>query len=189
MFVVVAGDVIKAGSCYDEKVVMTRKFGLIPTTGLVSLTTGLGIFLSACSNALALEQDEFVAIQNFLVSQQVLDLHTDAEASISADLNRDGEKEIILVWSVLKSQFDARKADTMMTVLTKDKKGYRAAGTVQLQGQTAGMMVQGNRILIDTLAYADSDPQCCPSLRQSATYLWKGSTLVEVKPAKEEAAS
>ncbi len=115
-------------------------------------------------------------IARFMGSQKIEGMDTSARQHVVADLNNDGNPDIVLLWDALGPTFGYSK----MSIFLDQGKNYRTL-TTDLAGQVENLAVKGSTIMVDTLLPRPKDPRCCPTLKKRMVYQWTGGKLVLLK--------
>ena len=145
---------------------------------LGALFIALMVLSHSAPAAYALEQnDADEAIKSFLAAQKTETESADSQGSAVADLNGDGQSEIVLVWALLGPTYSYNT----LTVFTKTAAGYKPAASFQLIGDAKLASVKSGVIFVDQNVLAKNDPLCCPSIKKRVKYRWLGKKISEVK--------
>lgn len=95
-----------------------------------------------------------------------------------ADLNGDGQDEIVVLWTMLGPTY----WDHGLAVLAKQGPRYVTAGEAQEPlGSVEGLSVADGVIQLKTKWAAPNDPRCCPSLAKTLRYRWTPGKLTLAK--------
>jgi hypothetical protein len=121
------------------------------------------------------------AVQAYIgeVNQQAAQNRESVEENqtITADLNGDGNAEIIL-WS---TRYGGTYFHNNVTVFTDTGRGYQmAAETADALGSVESIEVKNGLIHINALWPGPNDPRCCPTVKKTAVYQWQSKALVDV---------
>lgn len=136
------------------------------------------LFLSGPANsAHSLDPKSERAIRAFLSSQESPRESTESQGVASADLDKDGKPELVVVWTLL----GPTHWHNNLTVLSQTPKGYRPAASLQLEGEARLSSVESGIILVDQAVYAKDDPICCPSIKKQLKYLWLGKRIEQLR--------
>jgi hypothetical protein len=96
----------------------------------------------------------------------------------TADLNGDGQDEIIVLWTM----YGPTYSDNGVAVLAKQGARYAATGETQDPlGQVEGMTVSDGLVQLKTKWPGPNDPRCCPSVAKTLRYRWTPGKLTPVK--------
>ena len=159
---------------------MTRSF-----LNLISLCL-IALIIVSCTTTYAFsDKEEFTAIStniNSFLDKKNSELSQNKEGaklqnSIASDLDGDGIKEIIFVWTLIGPTYWQNN----LTVLTKPKDSYEHAYTVQLIGEARVKNTDYNIITLQQKLFADSDPRCCPSIEKDVQYLWENNEITKIR--------
>ncbi|WAC64106.1 hypothetical protein OVA13_04820 [Pseudoxanthomonas sp. SL93] len=95
-----------------------------------------------------------------------------------ADLEGDGQDEIIVLWTMLGPTYWSHG----VTVLAGKGDRYLPAGETQDPlGSVEGMQVMKGVIQLTTKWPGPNDPRCCPTLQKTLRYRWASDRLMPVK--------
>ena len=112
--------------------------------------------------------------------------NVEATQTVVADLDGDGEAEIVLLTNLLGPTYWSYA----VTVFADRGKGHVvAASTGDPLGSVQSIAVTDGLIHVDAKWPAPSDPRCCPSLQKTTAYAWQGNKLVETRPGTKRAAT
>jgi hypothetical protein len=96
----------------------------------------------------------------------------------TADLNGDGQDEVIVLWTM----YGPTYWNHGVAVLSKQGARYALAGeTEDALGMVEGMTVADRTIQLKTKWPGPNDPRCCPSVAKTLRYRWTPGTLTPVK--------
>lgn len=136
----------------------------------LSVTLALGLHGGAVALDAA-QADRLV--KDYLKKQQTADMSSDVQQQVIADLNGDGQSEIVLLWSLLGPTYWY----THVSVLAPAGKGYGAA-KADITGMAETLRVERGSIVVDTKVLGKNDARCCPSLKKVVRFKWDGKKLV-----------
>jgi hypothetical protein len=102
-----------------------------------------------------------------------------------ADLNADGKDEVVFEVH----HYGGTYSSSSIVLLSDRGKGYQlAARTNDALGNISAFELKNGLIYVHALWPKPSDPRCCPSLKKTAIYAWRGNQLV-LNPAISTAGS
>lgn len=102
----------------------------------------------------------------------------EAVQTVVMDMNGDGKAEIVL----LSTRYYGNTSSSQLTVFADRRRGYEpVAQSADALGQVEKIEVKNGRILVHALWLGPKDARCCPSVKRTATYVWKGDKLVAAK--------
>lgn len=102
----------------------------------------------------------------------------EATEVLAADLNGDGQDEIVVLWTM----YGPTYSNNGVAVLVKQGTRYAAAGeTHDPLGLVEGMTVADSLIQLTTKWPGPNDPRCCPSVTKTLRYRWTPGKLTPVK--------
>ena len=142
-----------------------------------SFLCGLAAFLLLIPAVHALDDKGAKAvIDKFIGSQKIEGMEASPDQHVIADLNADGNPDIVLIWAVLGPTSGYYK----MSIFLDQGRNYRTL-TADLGVHVERLTVKGSTIVLDALAFAPKDPRCCPSVKTQRRYQWNGNRLVMLK--------
>lgn len=101
------------------------------------------------------------------------------ESSILADVNSDGDDEVI---AVLAASFGGSGTFTHIAVVDEATGAPASIATIELgdRVRVESLSYREGSIIATTLEHAATDPMCCPSVRRRRQWQWDGGELVEI---------
>ena len=117
--------------------------------------------------------------EQFVATKQAGPMESyEATDVVAADLNGDGQDEIVVLWTM----YGPTYSDHGVAVLARQGTRYAAAGETQDPlGQVEGMTVADGVIQLKTKWPGPNDPRCCPSLARTLRYRWTPGKLTPAK--------
>ena len=124
------------------------------------------------------QKDEDAAINSFLSTQKSGGEDAQSVGSEIADLDGDGNSELVLLWVLLGPTYWRHT----LTVFSKTAAGYKPVASLTLQGMATKLSsVKAGIIVVDHELFAKNDPRCCPSIKKQLRYRWLDKKISEVK--------
>jgi hypothetical protein len=140
--------------------------------------------VSICANARAAAPDADQArriAEQFLATKQAAAGPQEAyEAGeiATADLNGDGEAEVVVLWTMLGPTYWHHG----VTVLARSGQRYAPSGEAEDPlGSVEGMVVRNGIIELKTKWPGPNDARCCPTVPKTLRYRWSAGRLTPVK--------
>jgi uncharacterized membrane protein len=103
-----------------------------------------------------------------------------AESSILADVDADGDDEVI---AVLAASFGGSGTYTHIAIVDETGGAPASTATIELGDRVhiESMTYDKGHIIATTLEHAATDPMCCPSVRRHRQWQWSKGGLVEIE--------
>jgi hypothetical protein len=142
----------------------------------------LAASLCASAHAAAPDKDQARRIaEQFLATKQATASPQEAyEAGdiATADLNGDGEAEVVVLWTMLGPTYWHHG----VTVLARSGQRYIPAGEAEEPlGSVEGMVVRNGIIELKTKWPGPNDARCCPTVPKTLRYRWSAGRLTPAK--------
>lgn len=139
---------------------------------------------SVCTNAYAaapdVDQARRIAEQFLATKQSTAGSQEAYEAGeiATADLNGDGEAEIVVLWTMLGPTYWHHG----ITVLARSGQRYVPSGEAEEPlGSVEGMVVRNGIIELKTKWPGPTDARCCPTVPKTLRYRWSAGRLTLAK--------
>ncbi len=153
----------------------------------MNTTLPRAVTLWACLSIGALTNTGFAATpepskkvaEQFVAAKQAGPMESyEATDVVAADLNGDGQDEIVVLWTM----YGPTYSDHGVAVLARQGTRYAAAGETQDPlGQVEGMTVADGVIQLKTRWPGPNDARCCPSMAKTLRYRWTPGKLTPAK--------
>lgn len=117
--------------------------------------------------------------EQFVAAKQAGHMESyEATEVVAADLNGDGQDEVIVLWTM----YGPTYWNHGVAVLAKQGARYAPAGETQdALGLVEGMTVADGVIELKTKWPGPNDPRCCPSVAKTLRYRWTPGKLTPAK--------
>jgi len=112
------------------------------------------------------------------------DTYPEARKELSGDLNRDGKRDIVVLYTLEGFGGGNNYAQYLAVFLGYGRAYRHAANTVvggKLNRSVELRSIVGSTINLNTKEYRSNDPACCPTLSRKTRFVFRRGKLTEIK--------
>lgn len=149
------------------------------------------LFLALIQSISAQNSGQEKLINSFITEQAVknnAEEYKDARRIIRADLNRDGKKDVIILYTLESFGGNNNYLQYLAIFIEKRNGKFQYAANKIIGGKNQRVVelasVRNGRINFDTLDYLPADASCCPSKKGKIQIILVKNNLKEIKLTK-----